>query len=160
MSAVRTADVAPVHKGWEQRILVAVSLSLTAGFVHLWGTSEHLAVWWGYGAFFVGIGLAQTFYGFLLLWNPHPLFHVAAIWGNVGIIVVYVLTRTSGIPLGPHATVIEDAGLFDMTTTVMELVLVIVVVSMLPTAYRTWTINGLVVVGAAFWGLRLIGYVP
>jgi hypothetical protein len=160
MSAVKQADVTPVHRGWDQRVLVAVSLSVTAGFAHLWGTSEHLAVWWGYGAFFVGVGLAQTFYGFLLLWSQHPLVHVAAIIGNVAVILTYVLTRTSGIPMGPHATVIEDAGVFDMVTTAMELGLVIVVVSMLPNSHRTRTINGLVVVGAVAWGLRLTGFLP
>lgn len=160
MSAVRNANVTPAHKVWEGRLLVAVSLSLTAGFAHLWAASGHLAVWWGYGAFFVAVGLAQTFYGFLLLCGPHPLFHAAAIWGNVGIILLYVVTRTSGIPIGPHATVIEDPGLFDMTTTLMELGLVFVLVSRLSNAQRTWTMNALLVAGAAFWGLRVTGYIP
>ena len=150
----------PTDAGWMRRVQVAGTLSVIAGLAHLWETPEHSGVWWGYTAFFLGCGLAQTVYGLLLPLWPRPLLMIAAIWGNVAVIVVYVVTRTAGIPIGPHKGVMQDAGAFDMATTAIELGLVFVLVSLLNNAYRAWTLNALLAAGAAVWVLRLTGSLP
>jgi hypothetical protein len=133
---------------------------MVAGLAHLWAAPAHSGGWWGYGAFFVGVGLAQMVYGFVLPMKPNPLLISTAIWGNIGVILVYVVTRTSGIPLGPHAGIVEDATPFDVMTTVVELGLVVVLVSMLDGAHRAWTLNALLAVGVAAWVLRFTGTLP
>jgi hypothetical protein len=160
MSTIEIVSESPAGQGWVRRAQAAGTLSVIAGLAHLWATPEHSGGWWGYGAFFLGVGLAQTLYGFLLPFWPNPLLHAAAIWGNVGVILIYVVTRTGGIPIGPHAGIVEDVRLFDLATTVIELGLVVVLVSLLADALRAWTLNVLLLTGAAVWVLRLTGSLP
>ena len=81
----------------------------------------------------------------------------AGIAGNLAIICVYVVTRTSGIPLGPHRRVVEDATATDWSTTAAQVAIVIALLSMLDGRPRRWIINGLLVLGVLAWVLRLSG---
>jgi hypothetical protein len=160
MDTIEDTGEPTLRREWLSRAEAAAALSVIAGLAHLWAAPAHSGGWWGYGAFFVGVGLAQTFSGFVLPLWPKPLLLVTVIWGNVGVILVYVVTRTSGIPLGPHAGIVEDATPFDVLTTVVELGLVFLLVTMLASAYRAWTINALLAVGISAWVLRLTGSLP
>jgi hypothetical protein len=157
--AIGSVPHSDADAAWVRRVQTAAILSVIAGLAHLWATPV-AREWWAATAFFVGVGLAQTVSGFLFPLWPRPLLFVAAIWGNIGVVFLYVVTRTSGIPLGPHAGVLEDANPFDVATTVVELGLVFVLVSLLSEASRAWTLNALLVVGATFWVLRLTGSLP
>ena len=139
-------------------VYAAAAFSLVAAMVHLWATPQHAWIWWGYGAFFVAIALSQGLFSVVLLRWPSQLLAVAGILGNLTVILLYVFTRTSGVPLGPHAGKVEDAGLLDMTATVVEMGLVVVLVMLLSGAYRTRMLNALLLVGAAIWTLRLLGF--
>jgi hypothetical protein len=93
-----------------------------AGLLHLWVTPEHFEEWWGYGAFFLGATAAQILYApIVLLWATRIVL-LAGIAGNLAIVVLYLLTRTVGIPvLGPEAGEVEGFGFVDVCATVSEL---------------------------------------
>ena len=131
-------------------------LSLVAALIHAWFIPEHYKEWWGYGLFFVGAAIGQAAYGPLLIWrrNSVALLH-AGICANTAIVALYVVTRVYGIPLGPHASVVESVGLLDLTSVVSELALVVLLVSLLPARQRRWAGNVLMVVGLLLWALRL-----
>jgi hypothetical protein len=131
-------------------------LSLEAALIHLWFTTEHWMAWWGYGFFFVACAIGQAVYGPLLLWRRDSvaLLH-AGIWANTGVVALYVVTRIWGIPLGPHAQVVESVGLPDLTSVVSELLLVVLLVRLLPARHRRSTVNLLMIVGLLLWALRL-----
>jgi len=131
-------------------------LSLEAALVHMWFIPEHFMEWWGYGMFFVGAAIGQAAYGPLLIWrrNSVALLH-AGIWANTGVLALYVLTRVYGIPLGPHALVVESVGPLDLMSVVSELALVVLLVSLLPGRQRRLTGDVLMVVGLLLWALRL-----
>lgn len=141
----------------EITVYAAAGLSLVAAMIHLWALPEHVLFWWGYGVFFLGVALAQGVCAVLILRWPGVRVFSAAIWGNASVIVLYVVTRTSGVPLGPHAGKIEDAGLLDMAATVAEFGVVLALAASLTGASRRWTINALLLLGAAMWVLRLSG---
>src|SRR4051794_8922380 len=61
---------------------------------------------------------------------------------------MYVLSRTAGPPLGPHAHVPEPAGAIDLATTAAEVALVGVLLTLLGARSRKWTVNLLVAGGA------------
>ena len=82
---------------------------------------------------------------------------LAGIWANVAIVVLYIITRTVGIPLRPHDETVEDAGVLDMSATIAEIGLVVALVTLFVGTYRRWTINALLLLGAALWELRLTG---
>jgi hypothetical protein len=108
--------------GRERTLYAAAALSLLAGLLHLWVTPEHFEEWWGYGAFFVVAGAAQIFYVPIVLLLPTRIVLLGGIAGNLAIVVLYLLTRTVGIPLfGPEAGEVGGFGLVDVSATAAEL---------------------------------------
>ncbi len=102
-------------------LYAAAALSLLAALIHLWVTPEHLEEWWGYGAFFLVAALAQAPYAPLVLVWPTRIVLLVGIGGNLAIVVLYLLTRTVGVPLfGPGAGEVEGIGFVDSCATTTE----------------------------------------
>jgi hypothetical protein len=139
-------------------VYLTAALSLGAGYIHLVYAESHFQEWWGYGAFFVAAANLQALYAALLVWRPRAWQPLVGIAGNLGIVVVYVLSRTNGIPLGPHARVVEEAGAIDWATTAAQVAIIAALVAMLGGRQRRWIINGLMLLGALAWLLRLSGH--
>jgi hypothetical protein len=94
--------------------------------IHLWVMPEHFEEWWGYGAFFLVATVAQALYAAILVTWPGQKLLIAGIAGDSAIILLYLLTRTVGIPFfGPGAGEIEEVGLLDVGATVAEAVMVV-----------------------------------
>ena len=109
---------------WKMVLYAAAALSLLAALIHLWVMPEHFEEWWGYGTFFLVIAIAQWFYSVDLLRWPTRLLFYLGIGSNLAIIVLYIVTRTVGIPLfGPHARVVEEVGVVDLCAAISELAL-------------------------------------
>src|SRR5829696_1558772 len=90
--------------GRERTLYAAAALSFLAGLLHLWVTPDHFEEWWGYGAFFVVAAAAQILYVPIVLLWPTQIVLLGGIAGNLAIVMLYLLTRTVGIPLfGPEA---------------------------------------------------------
>src|SRR5215218_2112132 len=108
--------------GRERTLYAAAALSLLAALVHLWVTPEHFEEWWGYGAFFLVAGAAQILYVPIVLLLPTWIVLLGGIAGNLAIVVLYLLTRTVGIPFfGPEAGEVERFGFVDVCATASEL---------------------------------------
>jgi hypothetical protein len=104
----------------------AAALSLLAALIHLWVMPEHFEEWWGYGAFFLATAISQAAYGAALLRWPHQLLLLLGIGGNLLIVVLYLVTRTVGVPtFGPHAGEVEGVGAIDLCATVSDLAIVL-----------------------------------
>jgi hypothetical protein len=100
--------------------------SLVAALIHLWVIPEHFEEWWGYGLFFLIATIAQALYAVILLRWPSQKLVIAGIVGNSAIILLYLVTRTIGIPFfGPEAGEIEEVSLLDVGATVVEALLVV-----------------------------------
>lgn len=82
---------------------------------------------------------------------------LSGIAGNLTIVLLYVLTRTHGVPLGPHARQMEDVGALDLTATTAELGIILALLMLLDRSYRRVVVNALLVLGAVIWLLRLTG---
>lgn len=117
--------------------------SIAAGAVHGTVAPEHFAQWWGYGLFFLAAATAQIVYGLALIVGvvdpDRPLtvaerrvFYGLGVGGNVGIMALYVVTRTVGIPfLGPEAGVVEGVGALDVVSKIYEAVVVVMLLLLL-----------------------------
>jgi hypothetical protein len=139
---------------------VAAALSLLVAWVHLAYAASHLRQWWAYGAFFVAAGAGQALFAPLVLRRPVPWVALAGIGGNVAIVLMYVVTRTAGPPVGPHAHVPEPAGAIDLATTAAEVVLVGVLLTLLGARTRRVALNLLLAGGVLLWALRFGGSLP
>jgi len=107
--------------GRGRTLYAAAALSLLAALIHLWVAPEHFEEWWGYGAFFLVAAAAQVLYVPLVLLWPTRIVLLLGIAGNLAIAVLYLLTRTVGIPLfGPGAGEVEGVGFIDLCATTSE----------------------------------------
>lgn len=103
---------------------VVAVLSLAAGAAHVLAAPEHFAEWWGYGVFFLVVGLAQVVYARMLLRRPRGprALYAAGLVGTLLLIGVYLLSRTVGIPpIGPTGGAVESVGALDVTVQLLEL---------------------------------------
>jgi hypothetical protein len=99
--------------------------SLGAAALHFAYTPSHLAEYWLYGIFFLGLAWAQTLWAIGVVSRPWRWLLVVGIAANVAVIGVWVLSRTVGIWIGPNATVSEAATYPDILATVLEAMIVV-----------------------------------
>ena len=153
-----TSPARRVASSTDAAVYTAAALSLAAALAHLWVAPGFFEVWWGYASFFLSAAVAQGLFSVALLRWPGRALPLAGILGNLAMIVLYVVTRTSGVPFGPHATRAEEAGILDMSTTAVELCVVVFLLSLLSGRERNLAINAVLLVGVAVWALRLAGF--
>jgi hypothetical protein len=143
---------------WFDTTLYAVAaLSLLAALIHLWVVPEHLEEWWGYGAFFSICAGAQGLYALGLLRRPGRPLLLLGVAGNLSIVILWLVTRTTGIPLGPHAGEAEVVGALDLACTLAEVGIVVglgvLVMRGLPTERRIQVVVVTAVSAMFFWHL-------
>jgi hypothetical protein len=118
----------------------AAFASLAAGMSHGLNIQEHLNEWWGYGLFFLFAAAGQVVYALVLIVRPWQYdetggrrdgarqarwLYLAGIAANCFFIVLYLVTRTVGIPfLGPAAGQVEPVSLLGVLTKLTEAALV------------------------------------
>lgn len=142
---------------WRSLVYCTAALSIAVAYAHFAYAASHFEEWWAYGVFFVAAGNLQALLAVMLVWRPRPWLAPAGIAGNLAILIVYVLSRTSGVPLGPHARVVEEAGAVDWITAAGEVAIVALLIVMLEGRARHWVVNALMLLGALAWLLRLTG---
>jgi hypothetical protein len=145
-------------QGTVATLRVVAALSLLAAAVHLWVMPEHLEEWWGYGAFFLVLAVAQGMYGLGLLRWPSRPFLLLGVAGNLAVAILWLVTRTTGIPLlGPHAGEVEGVGVLDLACTLAEVGIVAglgaLAMKDLPTEGRIQIVVVAVASSLLFWHL-------
>jgi hypothetical protein len=113
-------DTVEVCVGW---LLAACSLGAAA--LHFAYSPSHLAEYWLYGVFFVVLAWSQMLWAFGVVFRPSRRLLVAGIAANATVIVVWVLSRTVGVWLGPNATVSEAATYPDILSTALEAMVIV-----------------------------------
>ncbi len=127
--------------GWQHRRrtekFVGVCVIVT-GSAHGLVTQEHFQEWWGYGVFFLAAAVCLIGFGLALITEAidprympgdirrvRRLVYACGALGNLSLVVLYVLTRTVGIPLGPGAGTVETVGALDVIAKASELLAVL-----------------------------------
>jgi hypothetical protein len=136
---------------------LAAVISLAVGWVHLAYWQSHWQEWWGYGLFFLVTGVAQGLFAVVIAMRPSPRAAFAGILGNLAIVGTYFLSRTDGVPVGPHDGIAERATAIDWATTAGEILLIAVLLTMVGLGARRHTVNAMLLAGALLWALRLTG---
>lgn len=150
----------------------AIVLSTAAALAHLVATPDHYTWWPAAGVFFGILGAAQLGYSVLLVrCVDSRRLVLVGIWGTVGVILLYVTSRTIGLPgtppvpfhgdrwLAGQAMVPDGAkhvGPLDVFTLAAEVVLVVTLLGMLPGRSRVRTANRLMWLGLALWGASFV----
>lgn len=101
------------------------ALSFGAAAIHFSVVREHWQYWPLAGAFFAVLAVLQIVWGGLVLHRPsRPLLALGAV-GALQVVVVWLLSRTAGLPFGPQAHVAEPLGLADAISTAFEVLVAV-----------------------------------
>lgn len=161
-NAERAGAIASSH---EAIVCVVAALSTVAALTNLWAAPRQYVelwgydafLWWGYAAIYLLLYLAQGLYGVALLrWPTQQMFRVG-LAGALGAILLYVTTRTVGIPFGPAAGRLKEAELLDILGIAAEVGVIISLLAALEKRHREKAITVLLVLVAAAWTLKLLG---
>jgi hypothetical protein len=106
------------------RFAVAVA-SAGAAAIHFAVIDQHVVEYWLFGVFFVVVALAQLGWAVAVVSNPTRTVYVVGALGNALIVMTWVISRTSGLPLGPEAGEPEPVGVADVVSTALEVVIVV-----------------------------------
>ncbi len=101
------------------------AFSAVAAAIHLSVINEHFQESTLYGAFFLALTAAQFGYAGWLLLHPSTAVLRAGAAASAGVVLLWLATRTIGIPIGPAAGEVERFGLADITATASEALLVL-----------------------------------
>jgi hypothetical protein len=125
---VGEAGVAPVVRP------ALALLSMGAAVIHFVVVPGHWDEYWGQGLFFVIAAVAQLLWAVWVLVAPSRLLYLLGAVGNAGIVVLWVVTGTAGVPVGPGAGEREAVEFADTLATVFEVLLVIGALALARTA--------------------------
>jgi hypothetical protein len=101
------------------------ALSIGAAAIHFAVVFEHFAEYSLYGVFFLVVSWAQVIWPAILLWRPSRLWLWLGIAGNTIVLVVYMASRTIGLPFGPDLRNAESVGALDVVSCVLEFGLIV-----------------------------------
>lgn len=135
---------------------LAVTSLATAG-IHFAVMSEHFAEYALFGVFFSLVAWFQALWALGIVMAPiRPLLLTGAVV-NTLVVLVWVVSRTTGLPIGPDRGIAESAAFLDVLSTVLEVVIVAATAALLlrgrPARSRK---NGLLLVGGLVVGLILL----
>ena len=102
------------------RVLLVASL-LGSAAVHAAVVREHLDHWPAAGLFFALLAASGFVVGLALLRRVDGLRLLAALALSVGPLLVWLVSRTAGLPFGPEAGTPEQIGLADAAAGLLEL---------------------------------------
>jgi hypothetical protein len=100
-------------------------LSAGAAVIHFVVIPGHWEEYWGQGLFFIVAAIAQLLWAIWIIVAPSPLIYLAGAAGNAAIVVMWIVTRTAGVPAGPGAGEAEAVEFADTLATVFEVILVV-----------------------------------
>ena len=113
--------------------IIAAALSLAAAGIHFAVITEHLEEWVLFGVLFFALGWFQLVWAQVyLVWQRRSVAAVA-IAVNLGAVLVWIVSRTVGLPIGPDAGIPEALGFPDVLATSFEIGLIGL---LLPTLFR------------------------
>ena len=105
--------------------LAAAGLLATAGGLHLAALPDHLQASTVAGAFFAVTAAAQLLGAVLLATQPSSRTIRAVVVGNVGVLFLWAVSRTTGLPTGGELGVREPFGLLDGFAAAAEILVVV-----------------------------------
>jgi hypothetical protein len=107
----------------EDGILTASGLALGAALIHAAAAVVHLPHYWPEGAFFAVLAAGQTALSVGLYRSKRSYPLVLAIVTSISVAMLWVLSRTSGLPVGPEPWRPEPVGPVDVIASADEVVL-------------------------------------
>ncbi|MGO4597809.1 hypothetical protein AB4091_09320 [Terrabacter sp. 2RAF25] len=104
----------------DTRVLGLVGTLLGAAVIHVVVVPEHLTEWAAAGVFFIALAVAQLLAAVAALMRPGRLVWASSLVVAAGPIVLWAVSRSVGLPLGPEPGVPEALGMSDLACAALE----------------------------------------
>lgn len=102
--------------------LALAGLAATAGVIHFVATIEHIGEDWALAVFFVLVGAGQLAAGLRIYRDDYDARLLGLVAGaSVVIALLWVWSRTTGMPFGPESGRVAEVGVGDAIATLLEL---------------------------------------
>ena len=137
-------------------LALAGVLCVLPAVIHAQIAAERASEWWGYGAVFLALAVAQLGILGALARRPSVLVVQLGLWGSLAAIVLYLVSHTSGVPFGPDAGTVPEIEALGLAATVAEAALVVLLAALLGELRRR-TLNLCALLGALLWVAALSG---
>ena len=98
--------------------------SAGAGAIHAIVTPEHLQEDLRFGVFFLVITVLQLVWVVPVLRRPSTRALMLGAVGNLAVLAIWAISRTTGLPIGPHPWETEPVGLLDLACGAYEVAIV------------------------------------
>jgi hypothetical protein len=108
----------------EQAVVLLAALSWVAALIHAVVVPEHWQEYRPYAVCFAALAAAQAGWSIALFHDPTPGVLRAGAVLSAGVVAVWMLSRTVGLPVGPAPGRPEALGVVDVAATLAELVIV------------------------------------
>ena len=99
---------------------VAAATAAGAAAIHFSIIAGHFQEYWLFGTFFVVTAWLQVAFAFAVLYRPRRWLFVTGAFGSAAIVALYVVSRATGLPIGPTPWHSEPAAAIDVVCTVFE----------------------------------------
>jgi len=101
--------------------IALAGLAATAGLIHFVATVEHVGVDWELAVFFALVGAGQVTAAWLIYRDAADArLLTLVVAGSVAVALLWLLSRTTGLPFGPDAGRIAAVGFGDTIATLLE----------------------------------------
>ncbi|MBO0851781.1 MAG: hypothetical protein J2P20_20135 [Pseudonocardia sp.] len=101
------------------------SLSVACAVIHFSVAGEHFREYWLFGVFMLVIAWAQLLWAIVAVARPSRVALGVGAGLNVGVVAVYLVTRTVGDLVGPSPREIEPVGFTDALCTAFEVLVIL-----------------------------------
>jgi len=121
----RAAGVASERAAAPAAVVAMAICSLGAAVIHAATTKTGFDLSALDGAFFVAVAAGQAGWAVLVVMRPVRAVLMLGAAGNAGVLAVWAVSRTAGVPIGPEAGVRLPVGFPDAVTAALEAILVL-----------------------------------
>jgi len=100
------------------------TLSMAAAAIHFAVMGEHFAEYVAFGVFFSVVAWSQALWAVGVIVLPSRRLLLVGLVGNAAVILVWLISRTIGLPIGPEPGAPEPAAFIDVLSTILEVAIV------------------------------------
>jgi hypothetical protein len=100
------------------------ALSMAAAAIHFAVMGEHFDEYVAFGVFFSVVAWLQALWAVGVIVLPSRRLLLLGLVGNALVVLVWLSSRTTGLPIGPETGVPEHAAFVDVLSTILEVAIV------------------------------------
>jgi hypothetical protein len=110
--------------GSRRWVILLGIMSMAAAAIHFAVMGEHFAEYLAFGVFFSVVAWAQALWAVGVIVRPSRRLLLVGLVGNALVILVWLTSRSTGLPIGPEAGAAEPAAFVDVLSTLLEMAIV------------------------------------